>query len=102
VANQEKLISLVQQRYTGDTALYTLKKENKKPEKVLKKTSEEKKQELEENTKINETEKEYKQALAYIKDLVSPAFMKIQPNKIKINNTYAKTFFVYAYPSFLE
>jgi hypothetical protein len=49
-----------------------------------------------------ETEKEYKDALAYIKDLVSPAFMKIKPNNIKINNTFAKTFFVHAYPSFLE
>ena len=102
MANQEKLISLVQQRYTGDTAFYTLKKEDKKPKKIIKKTSGEKKKELEENKLINETEKEYKQALAYIKDLVSPAFMKIQPNKIKINNTFAKTFFVYAYPSFLE
>lgn len=100
--NQEKLINLVWRRYTGDTALYTIKKENQKPEKVVKKSSDEKKQELEENKLINETEKEYKQALAYIKDLVSPAFMKIQPNKIKINNTFAKTFFVYAYPSFLE
>lgn len=99
---QEQLINLVKQRYTWDTALYTIKKENKKPEKVVKKSADEKKKELEENKLINETEKEYKQALAYIKDLVSPAFMKIHPNKIKINNTFAKTFFVYAYPSFLE
>ncbi len=102
VANQEKLINLVGQRYTWDTALYTIKKENKKTEKVVKKSADEKKQELEENKRINETEKEYKQALAYIKDLVSPAFMKVQSNKIKVNNTFAKTFFVYAYPSFLE
>jgi hypothetical protein len=49
-----------------------------------------------------ESEKEYKAALAYIKDLISPAFMKIYPDKIQINNTIAKTFFVYAYPNFLE
>jgi len=49
-----------------------------------------------------ESEKEYKAALAYIKDLISPAFMKILPDKIQINNTIAKTFFVYAYPNFLE
>ena len=28
--------------------------------------------------------------------------MKVFPNKLKINDTYVKTFFVYAYPSFLE
>jgi len=61
-----------------------------------------KKAKLEEDKKLKETEKEYKEALAYIKDLVSPAFLKNQPNYIKVNNTFAKTFFVYAYPSFLE
>jgi len=66
------------------------------------KTSAEKNLEKLDDVKIKEAEKEYKEALAYIKDLVSPAFMKIHPNKIKINNTFAKTFFVYAYPSFLE
>jgi hypothetical protein len=49
-----------------------------------------------------ESEKVYKEALAYVKDIISPAFMKTFPNKIQINNTYAKTFFVYAYPNFLE
>jgi hypothetical protein len=28
--------------------------------------------------------------------------MKVQQDKIRINNTYAKTFFVYSYPNFLE
>jgi hypothetical protein len=28
--------------------------------------------------------------------------MKIFPNKLQINNLFAKTFFVYAYPQFLE
>jgi membrane-bound lytic murein transglycosylase len=65
-------------------------------------TKKDKKLNIKDEKKIKETEKEYKEALAYIKDLVSPAFMKIQPNNIKINNTFAKTFFVYAYPSFLE
>jgi len=73
----------------------------KSPKKTPK-TSAEKNLEKLDDLKIKEAEKEYKEALAYIKDLVSPAFMKIHPNKIKINNTFAKTFFVYAYPSFLE
>mgnify|MGYP003683924035 FL=1 len=33
---------------------------------------------------------------------ISPAYMKILPNKLQINNTLARTFFVYAYPTFLE
>jgi conjugal transfer ATP-binding protein TraC len=34
--------------------------------------------------------------------MVAPAFMKIYPDKVRINNVFAKTFFVYAYPNFLE
>jgi len=98
VSNQEKLLDLVWKRYTWDVSLYKTFKWDKKQWK----TSSDKKLEILDNKKIKEAEKEYKEALAYIKDLVSPAFMKIQPNKIKINNTFAKTFFVYAYPSFLE
>lgn len=55
-----------------------------------------------ENKEIVKTEKEYKEALAYIKDAISPAFLKVHQDKIRINNTYAKTFFVYSYPNFLE
>lgn len=46
--------------------------------------------------------KDYSEALAYIKDVISPAFMKVYPDKIRLNNTYAKTYFIYAYPNFLE
>jgi hypothetical protein len=49
-----------------------------------------------------DAEKEYKEALAYVKDAIAPAYWKAYPNKLKINNTYVKTFFVYAYPNFLE
>ncbi|MDQ7009962.1 MAG: DUF87 domain-containing protein [Candidatus Gracilibacteria bacterium] len=99
MSNNQNLQNLIGKRYNGDTAKYEIK------DIVLNKTvltKDEKKAKLEEDKKLKETEKEYKEALAYIKDLVSPAFMKIQPNNIKVNNTYAKTFFVYAYPSFLE
>ncbi|MDP2091133.1 MAG: ATP-binding protein [Candidatus Gracilibacteria bacterium] len=88
--NQNKLIALVGTRITGDTYTFTGKvKENKKE-----KTAEEK-LEL-------ESEKEYKEALAYIKDAIAPAYWKSYPNKLKINDTYVKTYFVYAYPNFLE
>ena len=96
MANQEKLIELVQKRIDGDIYFYSKKNIEKKKEKK------EEKIDKNENNKIKEAEKEYIEALAYIKDIISPAFMQIFPNKIKINNTYAKTFFVYAYPSFLE
>ena len=99
MSNQENLKKLIWKRYNWDTAKYEIK-DTVVSKKVLNK--EEKKLKIEEEKKLKETEKEYKEALAYIKDLVSPAFMKIQPNHIKINNTYSKTFFVYAYPSFLE
>ena len=51
---------------------------------------------------ILEAEKDYKEALAYVKDIVSPAFLKVYKDKLRINNTYVKTFFIYAYPNFLE
>ena len=97
--NQEKLKTLIGKRYSWDTTNYKIKNIDKKSKNLSKN---QKKIKLEEDKKILEIEKEYKEALAYIKDLVSPAFMKIKPNSIKINNTISKTFFVYAYPSFLE
>lgn len=92
--NKEKLISLVQNRINWDTYSYIVQ-EKTKWKKTKKSTSNE-------NKEILESEKTYKEALAYIKDTISPAFMKVFPNKLKINNTFTKTFFVYAYPNFLE
>jgi len=97
VANQEKLIELVRQRYTWDVSWYL------NFEDVVKETPKKKnKGKNTENAEILSTEKEYKAALAYVKDAIAPAFMKVQQDKIRINNTYAKTFFVYSYPNFLE
>lgn len=94
MSNQEKLKLLVDQRITWDVYGYISKKTptSKKNTKIDK----------QEEKKILETEKEYKEALAYVKDAISPAYMKILPNKLQINNTLVKTFFVYAYPTFLE
>lgn len=86
---EEKLMKLVSQRINWDTYSYIKKDKVKAPNKS-------------EENEIMEWEKEYKAALSYVKDVISPAFMKIHPNKIQINNTIAKTFFIYAYPSFLE
>jgi len=94
---QEKLIALVQQRYTGDVATFLEEESPKKTEEKIKKS-----QNSEENKQILSAEKEYKEALAFVKDAISPAFLKVQQDKIRINNTFAKTFFVYSYPNFLE
>ena len=90
--NKEKLISLVQRRIDWDAYSYILPEKTK----TVKKTK------ANENKEILESEKTYKEALAYIKDTISPAFMQVFPNKLKVNNTFTKTFFVYAYPNFLE
>ena len=55
-----------------------------------------------ESQKIKEAEKIYREGLATIKDLISPASMEFQYDKFRLNNLYGKTFFVYAYPRFIE
>ncbi|MCP4523418.1 MAG: DUF87 domain-containing protein [Candidatus Gracilibacteria bacterium] len=91
--NQEKLKSLVDTRITGDVYSYISSKAAEEQDKA-KKAAEDK--------KLIATEKEYKEALSFVKDAISPAYMKAWPNKLQINDTLVKTFFVYAYPSFLE
>ena len=56
----------------------------------------------EEAEQIKKWEKEYKEALAFLKDAIAPSMMKIDSTKIQIGDTFARTFFVYAYPDFLE
>ncbi len=51
---------------------------------------------------IIEGNRMYHEALAYIKDAISPAMMKITPQDIQINDTFCKTLFTYAYPDFLD
>jgi len=103
--SQWDLKILVWKRYSWDTFWYekTIKEETK--EIISKKNNIIETKEIiskEDNKSILEGEKSYKEALAYIKDLIAPSFMKIMPDKIRINNVFAKTFFIYAYPSFLE
>lgn len=98
MSNQEKLKILVDKRISWDVSQYIVKHAEKKT--AIK--TKEKNVDKNEAKKLLETEKEYKEALAYVKDAISPAYMKIWPNKIQINETLARTFFVYAYPTFLE
>lgn len=94
MSNQEKLLELVGKRIPGDISGH-IKKE------VVETTKKEVKKESNDKDILN-AEKEYKEALAYVKDMIAPAFMKVSADKLKINNTIAKTFFIYAYPTFLE
>lgn len=91
--NKNKLTELISNRISGDTFWYYKFQEPKTANQKVEITS---------NKDLIESEKEYKEALAYIKDVISPAFMRIQKDKIQINNILSKTFFVYAYPQFLE
>ena len=88
--NKNKLAELIYKRLSWDTYSY-YKFEAPKTKKVNLADKE-----------VLESEKAYKEALAFVKDAISPAYMKIFPNKLQINNLFAKTFFVYAYPQFLE
>lgn len=100
---QEVLKELISKRYTGDVS--TFFEEEKKETKTKRIHTKEKKsnqESLEEKKKLLAVEKEYKEALAYVKDAIAPAYMNVFPDKIRINNTYAKTFFVYSYPNYLE
>jgi len=49
-----------------------------------------------------DAEKIYQEGLASIKDLIAPASMEIQYDSIKIDGVYAKSFYVFAYPRYLE
>ncbi len=113
MANQEDLLKLVKQRYTWDVATFVVtphqdeapkkwkKKTSKKDKKITKSEAKNAQGKIDEKD-ILEAEKNYKEALAYVKDVVSPAFLKVYKDKLRINNTYVKTFFIYAYPNFLE
>lgn len=56
----------------------------------------------EEALELRETETEYKEALAYVKDMIAPAMMRIDATKLQIGDTYIRTIFTYAYPDLLE
>ncbi|MBU0727161.1 DUF87 domain-containing protein [Patescibacteria group bacterium] len=51
---------------------------------------------------IREAEKIYRQGLATIKDLIAPSSMEYMYDKMKVSGLSAKSFFVYAYPRYIE
>ncbi len=56
----------------------------------------------EEAMELKESEKEYNESLAFIKDAIAPAMMRIDATKLQIGDTYIRTIFTYAYPDVLE
>ncbi len=52
--------------------------------------------------KIRIAEKILKEGMTSIKDLISPSSFKVNFRNIQIGETYAKTFFVYAYPQYIS
>ncbi|PIR55046.1 conjugal transfer protein TraC [Candidatus Peregrinibacteria bacterium CG10_big_fil_rev_8_21_14_0_10_36_19] len=49
-----------------------------------------------------EAEKIYQEGLSSIKDLISPSSMDIRYDSIKIDGVYTQSFYVYAYPRYLD
>jgi len=55
-----------------------------------------------EKSALLESEKIYQKGLATVKDIIAPAAFKIESDHVMINKKLASTFFVYAYPRFLQ
>lgn len=55
-----------------------------------------------EKQEILEAEKLYQQGLASVRDLIAPSAMEIQYNKLRIGGIFAKSFFVFSYPRYIE
>ena len=53
-------------------------------------------------SEIITSEKKYRAGVVSIKDLIAPSSMEISPYKLKINNQWARSFFIYNYPRFLD
>ncbi|MCK9272806.1 DUF87 domain-containing protein [Candidatus Gracilibacteria bacterium] len=101
--SQISTISKMEEDLVGNDSNRSVQQDNnsvsKKEETTLDLSKKLTKEEAEE---IKQGEKDYNEALAFVKDAIAPSMMKIDASKIQIGDTYVKTFFVYAYPDFLE
>lgn len=55
-----------------------------------------------EKRKLDDAERLYQEGLATIRDLIAPASMQIDFDSIKLEGMYAQSFYVYAYPRYLD
>lgn len=51
---------------------------------------------------LRETEKLWKESFATIKDMISPAMIRVDAKKLQVGNTFVRTIYTYAYPDVLE
>lgn len=72
------------------------------PKKTKAEREAEKKARAEENRLLKQAEKKYREGMATIRDLIAPSSMEINFQWVRIGDTYAKTFFVYAYPRYID
>ena len=56
----------------------------------------------EEKKKYIEAEKIYQEGLASIKDLIAPASMEIEYDKIRMDGVFVQSFYVFSYPRYLD
>ena len=54
------------------------------------------------NSNIANAEKIYQEGLASVRDLISPSSFEIHYDHLNLSGVYVRSFFVYAYPRFLE
>lgn len=60
------------------------------------------KEKTEELEKLKEAEKMYYEGMASLRDMIAPSSMEIQANYFKVGEIFTRSFFVYAYPRFIE
>ena len=77
---------------------------SKQPAKIDKKkqAQEKAKAELEEKKKTIDAEKIFQEGLASVRDLISPSSIEIKYDSLRVEGMYAQSFFVYAYPRYLD
>ncbi len=89
--------SFAKKRKNEDKAKEEAQKSQSAPDKKSAKSAAQK-----ERQAYIEAEKIYQEGLAYIKDLIAPSAMEVNSDFLKIDGMYAKTFYVYAYPRYLD
>ncbi len=56
----------------------------------------------EEKKQLLADEKQFQEGITTIKDLISPSSMEISSTKMRLGDTWVRSFYVYSYPRFLE
>ncbi|MCT4592420.1 MAG: DUF87 domain-containing protein [Candidatus Gracilibacteria bacterium] len=77
-------------------------KEVRKEVGIIKNAGQDKKLSAVEIKALKEAEKSYRDGMATILDLIAPSSMDVEYSHVRMGDTYAKGFFVYSYPRFIE